>query len=123
MQGDLRLRDKRQEPWQLQGESSLELDEDSRSGATLRPRSELKRLDLGAIRNLFSEHLADFAIKGSTDLRLHMVEQLRISSIDFQTDSLRDGIELLLLYAIQSPIRFKKLLASGRLQTTASTLD
>ncbi|MCK4509979.1 MAG: DUF748 domain-containing protein, partial [Desulfuromonadales bacterium] len=117
MQGDLSIPgQKGKSSWQLQGESSLELDEDN----VLEPHFDLdlslKNLKLSAVRNLFSEHLAGFAIKGSGDLRLHMARSSD-RSIDFQTGLSSNNIELLPSPAYANPIRFKKLLVSGQLQT------
>jgi len=102
--------------WQLQGESSLKLSEDNTLEPYFNLDLKLDDLDLGAIKTLLDEQTAIYSIAGISDLHLH-IEGSPNKSIDFQTGLSSSSITLRPNGDYTDPIRFKNLLAKGRLQT------
>ncbi len=116
MKGDLRIPGQKEKcSWQLQGESTLTLDEDKGLVPHFNLDMKAKNLDLGAIKAVFVEQLAGYSIEGISDLSLQ-IERSPDRSLDFQTELSSTNIALLPGPAYTTPIRFKNLLASGRLQ-------
>lgn len=102
-------------PWQLLGESTLQLDENNALQPHFNLDLELKDLDLSAIRALFAEQTAGYSVEGISDLQLH-IEGSPNKGLDFQAGLSSKSIALLPGSAYRSPVLFKNLLANGRLQ-------
>ena len=102
--------------WQLLGESSLQLDENNVLRPHLNLDLDMKDLNLTTIRTLFAKQTTDFSIEGTSDLQLH-IEGSSNKGIDFQMGLSSKRVALLPGPTYTTPILFKSLLASGRLQT------
>lgn len=117
MKGDLSIPgQEKKSPWQLQGESSLELDDIKGLLSHFNLDLNVKALDLSALGAAFAKQPADYSIEGTSDLHLH-IEGSPTGSIDFQTGLSSNNIALLPGPTYSKPILFKHLLASGRLET------
>ena len=117
IKGELRLPGReRKSPWQLQGESSLKLDD--RKGLVPHFNLDLnvKNLDLSTLGAALVKQPASYSITGISDLHLH-IEGSPTGSIDFQTGLLSNNIALSPGPTYSHPIHFKHLSASGRLET------
>ena len=118
LKGNLRIPgQKEKSPWQLQGETSLGVNESK----VLEPHINLdlnaKELDLRAIGAFFIDKAVNCSIEGTGELRLH-VEGSPNSNIDFQTGLSSSNMSLLPGPAYTRPILLKNLVASGSLQTS-----
>jgi hypothetical protein len=115
--GELRIPgQKEKSPWQLQGESSLVLNENNALEPYVDLDLKLRDLDLSAIRTILTEQTANPFIEGTSDLHLQ-IKGSPNTEIDFQTGLSSNGIVLRPSSGYTNPIRFKNLRANGRLQT------
>ncbi|MGK2943565.1 MAG: YhdP family protein [Desulfuromonadales bacterium] len=117
MKGNLKIPGQQgQSLWQLQGESALVINENN----VLEPRFNLdlnaNALDLSTIGTLFTGEAADYSIKGTSGLQLH-IEGSPNRNIDFQAGLSSSDTMLLATTPYTGPIQFQTLLGSGRLQT------
>lgn len=101
--------------WQLQGESSLQLDENGMLEPHVNLDLKLKGLDLSTVQTLAAAQPATYAIEGTSDLHLH-IKGSPNQSIDFQTGLSSNNMTLRSGPAYASAVHFKNFLASGRLQ-------
>ena len=117
LKGDLRLPGrKRKSPWQLQGESSLKLDDVKGLTPHFNLDLNVKDLDLNTLGAALAKQPASYSIAGISDLQLH-IDGSPTGSIDFQTGLSSNNITLKPGPAYSNPIHFKHLSASGRLET------
>jgi hypothetical protein len=116
MKGDLRLPgQKRKSPWQLQGESSLKLDDIKGLAPHFNLGLKVKDLDLSTLGAALVKQPSSYSIEGISDLHLH-IEGSPTGSIDFQAGLSSNDITLKPGPAYSNPIHFKHLSANGQLE-------
>ncbi|MDT8443197.1 MAG: AsmA-like C-terminal domain-containing protein [Desulfuromonadales bacterium] len=102
-------------PWQLQGESSLEVNKNNVLEPSFNLDLNANKLELDAIGSFFTGKTADYSMHGTSDLHLHL-EGSPKKNIEFQTGLSSANMAVRPGPAYTQPILFKNLLASGRLQ-------
>ena len=116
IKGDLKIPGQAEKSsWQLQGESSLQLDENGMLDPHVNLDLNLKGLDLSTIQSLSIEQPATYSIEGTSDLHLH-IKGSPNKGIDFQAGLSSNNMTLRPGPAYANAVHFKNILASGRLQ-------
>lgn len=106
-------------PWQLQGESSLLLDESS--GLTTRLELDLtvRALDLEELSATLNVPASGYTFRGHSDLRLHIFDSSD-EQINFQSELSAQNGEFAPVGGEKKPLLFSNLLVSGQLQTSTA---
>ena len=116
IKGDLQIPGQAEKSsWQLQGESSLHLDEDGMLEPHVDLDLKLRDLDLSTVQALVTAQPATYSIEGTSDLHLQ-IKGSPNKSIDFQTGLSSNNIALRPGPAYASAVHFKNLQANGHLQ-------
>ena len=103
-------------PWQLLGDTSLNLDESESLSADSDLLLDIKQLDLKALNKIFAGRAKAIHVAGRCDLQLR-VEGALGESVDFQTSLSSDRIEVLPGPLYTRPVSFRNLIASGQILT------
>lgn len=103
--------------WQLQGLSSLKMNGSNGLEPQFNLDLDAKKLDLQALSSFFVEDSVHLSVDGTSDLHLHL-EGTPSEGIDFQAGLLSDQISISPGPSYNTPVLFKGLLVSGRLQTS-----